>query len=1049
MRGGVGHPPRMLTTRAAAALLDGLAAGAPLTSLLTPLGFPAARRLDRTARARLGMDDTLASLALATHGSRRALLVEATAGPPLHERLAPLARGLARRHAAWEWLVVVRHEGTREWAIAAPDAEGRGPVPALVVSLDAVRPSDAETLTALAAASSGGDALTHHRWRECLGRDALTARFYRDLEGIVTRLGDNAVGRADAETRRVAALLTTSRLLFLAFLEAKGWLDHDRAFLRRHVHRVGRDLHRRLLDPLMFGTLNTPTARRAAAARAFGTVPFLNGGLFARSPLEGPSGALRLPDDAIAAFVCDLLPRYRLTAREQSTTLSEAAVDPEMLGRAFESLMGRARRRAHGAFYTPPAILTRVAERGLGALDDDPLVFPRILDPACGSGAFLVHALDWLTRRRAKAGDARPLATIRREVLGRSLFGVDRDPIAVWLCQLRLWLALVVDDERTDLAALPPLPNLDRNVRQGDALAGTAFEAACPGDGDPAWRPRGGALSGLRLRYTRASGARKRTLARLLDRAERQAAIVSAQARLDAATHARRERLLAARGPDLFRRRHGVDAAGRAALAALRATVRAARAEVRTLRAGGATPFAFPTHFPEAAQVGGFDLVVGNPPWVRPHALPPREREALRARFETARAAAWEPGAAAAGAGRGFASQVDLAGLFVERSVRLVRPGGHVALLLPAKLWRSLAGGGVRAFLAREAPPIALDVWEDDAGGFDAAVYPAALLARRTTMPPTRLTCTTREGPRERTWTVPRSALPLDASAGAPWLTLPPEVRAAFERLRAAGLPLAASPLGRPTLGVKTGCNAAFVVLPGALAAPDLVTVRSGEAHGAVERALLRPVLRGETMRPWGAEGAADAPTQREAILWTHDGTGQPCAALPTRARRWLERWRTPLERRSDRARHWWALFRTEAAATDRARVVWADIGRTPRARVLAAGDPHVPLNSCYVVRTSDETDAHALAALLNAPVMVGWLACLAEPARGGYHRFLGWTCALLPLPRDWARARTLLAPIGRAGAAGRAIDATSHDAIVADAFGVPLAALAPLRPAG
>lgn len=103
-------------------------------------------------------------------------------------------------------------------------------------------------------------------------------------------------------------MLTTSRLLFLAFLEAKGWLDHDRAFLRRHVHRVGRDLHRRLLDPLMFGTLNTPTARRAAAARAFGTVPFLNGGLFARSPLEGPSGALRLPDDAIAAFVCDLLP---------------------------------------------------------------------------------------------------------------------------------------------------------------------------------------------------------------------------------------------------------------------------------------------------------------------------------------------------------------------------------------------------------------------------------------------------------------------------------------------------------------------------------------------------------------------------------------------------------------------------------------------------------------------------------------------------------------------------------------------------------------------
>jgi len=81
--------------------------------------------------------------------------------------------------------------------------------------------------------------------------------------------------------------------------------------------------------------------------------------------------------------------------------------------------------------------------------------------------------------------------------------------------------------------------------------------------------------------------------------------------------------------------------------------------------------------------------------------------------------------------------------------------------------------------------------------------------------------------------------------------------------------------------------------------------------------------------------------------------------------------------------------------------------------------------------------------------VMVVWLAFLAEPARGGYHRFLGWTCALLPIPREWSQARTILAPIGRAATMGRPIDPTSHDALVADAFGLPLAALAPLRPAG
>jgi hypothetical protein len=71
-----------------------------------------------------------------------------------------------------------------------------------------------------------------------------------------------------------------------------------------------------------------------------------------------------------------------------------------------------------------------------------------------------------------------------------------------------------------------------------------------------------------------------------------------------------------------------------------------------------------------------------------------------------------------------------------------------------------------------------------------------------------------------------------------------------------------------------------------------------------------------------------------------------------------------------------------------------------------------VPLNSCYVAHCRDETDALALAALLNSSLADAWLAALAEPARGGYRRFLGWTMALLPVPRDWSRARELMAPV-------------------------------------
>ena len=77
-------------------------------------------------------------------------------------------------------------------------------------------------------------------------------------------------------------------------------------------------------------------------------------------------------------------------------------------------------------------------------------------------------------------------------------------------------------------------------------------------------------------------------------------------------------------------------------------------------------------------------------------------------------------------------------------------------------------------------------------------------------------------------------------------------------------------------------------------------------------------------------------------------------------------------------------------------------------------GDRVVPLNSCYVVRCDEDDDAFAFAALLNAPLSAAWLDVVAEPARGGYHRYLGWTVALLPVPRDWPRARALLAPLGR-----------------------------------
>ena len=76
-----------------------------------------------------------------------------------------------------------------------------------------------------------------------------------------------------------------------------------------------------------------------------------------------------------------------------------------------------------------------------------------------------------------------------------------------------------------------------------------------------------------------------------------------------------------------------------------------------------------------------------------------------------------------------------------------------------------------------------------------------------------------------------------------------------------------------------------------------------------------------------------------------------------------------------------------DAADARTARVVWADFGRRPSALVLPAGDPTVPLNSCYALPCRDPRDALAVAALLNSPLAAAWLNALAEPARGGGDR--------------------------------------------------------------
>lgn len=1016
-------------------------------SILGELGFSRTLLpLDAIARTALRLPDVVrsAEIALGTD-CLRGLALELDDAADLRQTLGSTAKALSTSAPQFLWIVCAFRPVTSELAIACwSSTPSRVRVASLICRTDNLYTSDAETLCALSAVVGESDLVTHSRWLDVLGREAITRRFFSALQGVVAEFADSVSGRVNQSERGELALLYVSRLIFLSFLETRGWLNDDFGFLSNGYSRCvseGGRYQQKVLEPLFFGTLNTAVRARSIRAKQFGRIPFLNGGLFARSHLEKQRRSSVFTDESFGNAFGSLLSHYRFSGREDSADWSEASIDPEILGKTFEALMAAPDRKTSGAFYTPQDLVEDITGHALASLSDsgariEALRRIKVLDPACGSGAFLVHMLERIAALRREHGESGSIADIRRRVLTSSIFGVDLNPMAVWLCELRLWLSIVIESDDVDPMRIAPLPNLDRHIRVGDSLAGGAFD-------DRGTLPSGSRIVSLRARYVRAIGPRKRTLARALDRLERSAAIdvlMRERIRLSAE---RREILIALRSRDLFGDRHAPEVETRLRLASIRSRLRENAQRAKSLRAGAALPFSFAAHFSDVAAARGFDVIIGNPPWVRVHHIAETSRERLRRDFTVYRNAAWESGASSAGAGRGFAAQIDLAALFVERSCELLRPGGTLALLLPTKLWRSLAGGGVRQLLLDRTDVIVLEDLVESHSQFDAAVYPSLLVARRRMdhsadrRPAARAAVRNRQGTIR--WSCPRDLLPLDSTSGSPWVLIPPLARRAFDRVARTRVPFFHSDFGRPLLGVKTGCNSAYIVRVESIDG-DLASISAGGRTGLIERDLLRPLIRGETLEKWTVAGP------REYLVWPHDEHDRPRQALPPLARRWLLPFRDALSARSDlhgRIR-WWSVFRTESARNEHPRVVWADFGLTPRATVLEAHESFVALNSCYVVSCATSSDAHALATLLNSSLAAAWLNSIAEPARGGYRRYLGWTMSLLPIPVDWDRARSLLAPLGERAMHG---DVPADDEILGAVLGAYELCLTDVQP--
>ena len=306
------------------------------------------------------------------------------------------------------------------------------------------------------------------------------------------------------------------RIVFLHFLQKKGWMgvpagknwgDGDKDFMMSLYEYASESQRANFLDeilePLFSEALNTD---RTSDGDLFDTkvnlrdgsivrVPYLNGGLFERDKYDEPKTVFP------AEYFKDLLEffyQYNFTIDENDPNDAQVGVDPEMLGRIFENLLED--NKDKGAFYTPKEIVQYMCRQALvaylqtneddsvksqienfvttydvsviGGADSDlartldqKLKEVKICDPAIGSGAFPMGLLKELFLCRGAIENFDNASDIKKHIIQNNIYGVDIEKGAVDIARLRFWLSLIVDEDTPSA-----LPNLDYKIMQGNSL---------------------------------------------------------------------------------------------------------------------------------------------------------------------------------------------------------------------------------------------------------------------------------------------------------------------------------------------------------------------------------------------------------------------------------------------------------------------------------------------------------------------------------------------------------------------------------------------------
>lgn len=600
----------------------------------------------------------------------------------------------------------------------------------------------------------------------------------------------------------------------------------------------------------------------------FAEVPFLNGGLFecldktryidgveqcynfdgfSRNDARFSDGRYKhravVPNNLFfepEKGLISILSRYNFTIEENSPEEQQVALDPELLGKVFENLLGaynpetkETARNQSGSFYTPREIVNYMVDESLiSYLGDndfvrslfnhdfsfdksmvdvyqkiaDKLKAVKVLDPACGSGAFPMGLLNRMIDILERISPEEHVYDLKLSIIENCLYGSDIQSIAAQITKLRFFISLICDCEKDGSKSnfgIPTLPNLETKfvsansliAKKKKPLQGNLFE-------NPEIEPTKKALHDIRHKHFSAKSA-------------------SAKHRLRAKDQELREKLASLLADD----------------------DNCAPEDAKQLAAwnpydqNAVSPFFDPEWMFGVAD--GFDIVIGNPPYIQ---LQNNSGE-LAKLYEHCGYST-------------FARTGDIYCLFYERGWQLLKQGGHLCYITSNKWMRAGYGEKTRDFFATKTNPMLLI---DFAGVkiFESATVDTNILLFSKSNNQHKTACAVtnkqnKDSVKNLSDFVQQDCI-CDFSSSDSWVILSPIEQSIKRKIEAVGTPLKDWDINIYR-GVLTGYNDAFII--STEKRDEILSNCQSEEERIKTAELIRPILRGRDIKRYGYEWA-------------------------------------------------------------------------------------------------------------------------------------------------------------------------------------------------